>query len=112
LPVCSASPKLSCIVVIRRTLRYCHRKICSEHPKYTKGIGTQANPITRYVDAWIPNTWDDRIEAAYHALAQQTAKWQRQDPQAQVRIAEVGYSRGAVLAVGLARLVDTYGIAD
>jgi uncharacterized protein (DUF2235 family) len=80
--------------------------------QYVKGIGTQDNLILQgfdKLDAW---SWDERIEEAYLALSKQTRIWQQQDPDAQVRVAEVGYSRGAALASGLARLVDQYGIAD
>ncbi|MFC6838637.1 XVIPCD domain-containing protein [Xanthomonas theicola] len=80
--------------------------------KYAEGIGTQHNPLARTWDGAFPYTWDDRIEETYTSLATQTRKWQQQDPEAQIRIAEVGYSRGAVLAPGFARLVDRYGIAD
>lgn len=80
--------------------------------KYVEGIGTQSNWVARYRDAWMPHTWDGRIEEAYQALANQVKEWREQDPDAQVRVAHVGYSRGAVLSAGLARLVDQYGIAD
>lgn len=77
---------------------------------YEAGIGTQKNPITRAVDGAAAYTWGDKIEEMYRALAEQVNKWQQQDPQAQIRLAEIGYSRGAVLVPGLARLVDEYGI--
>lgn len=79
---------------------------------YVAGIGTQSNPVMRYKDALMPHSWANRIEEAYRELATQTKMWREQDPDAQVRIAHVGYSRGAVLSVGLARLVDQHGIAD
>ncbi|WP_146095499.1 phospholipase effector Tle1 domain-containing protein, partial [Xanthomonas theicola] len=71
---------------------------------YAKGIGTQHNPLARTWDGAFPYTWDDRIEETYTSLATQTKQWREQDPEAQIRIAEVGYSRGAVLAPGFARL--------
>lgn len=80
--------------------------------KYVEGIGTQDNPFAQVFDkigAW---SWDEKIEKAYLALATQSKEWKEQDPDAQIRVAEIGYSRGAVLASGLARLVDRYGIAD
>lgn len=79
---------------------------------YTEGIGTRAWWLPRMYDGLRPFTWDEKIEDAYRSIAEQTRKWQTQDPEAQIRIAHVGYSRGAVLAPGLARLVDQYGIAD
>ncbi len=79
---------------------------------YVAGIGTQKNPIARAWDGAVAHTWDDKIERAYLQLSVQTAQWRQQDPLAQVNLVEVGYSRGAVLVPGFARLVDTYGIAD
>lgn len=79
---------------------------------YVEGIGTQKNPAARYVDAWIPFTWDEKIEAAYREIAYKAKAWKGQDPEARLSIAHVGYSRGAVLVPGLARLIDRYGIAD
>src|SRR5262249_44618474 len=74
------------------------------------GIGTQKNPLTRAVDGAFPYTWDDKIRQVYWDLADQTKRWKDQDPHAQVRVVGVGYSRGAVLVPGLARLVDEFGI--
>jgi hypothetical protein len=79
---------------------------------YSAGIGTQKNPVPRYLDAAIPFTWDDKIEKAYRAIARQAKDWKEQDPEARISIAHIGYSRGAVLVPGLARLIDRYGIAD
>lgn len=79
---------------------------------YGEGIGTQDNPVARALDGVVAHSWNDKIELAYLQLAVQVAEWQHADPQAQVSLVEVGYSRGAVLVPGLARLVDTYGIVD
>lgn len=79
---------------------------------YVEGIGTQRNPVTRLIDGATAYTWDDKIQAMYSDLADKTREWIEQDPQAKVRLAEVGYSRGAVLVPGFARLVDQYGIVD
>ncbi len=79
---------------------------------YVPGVGTQDHLIPRLVDGATAYTWHNKIEKMYTELAGQTQKWRHQDPQAQVRLLEVGYSRGAVLVPGLARLVDQYGIVD
>ncbi|HEY4292735.1 DUF2235 domain-containing protein [Luteibacter sp.] len=79
---------------------------------YVEGIGTQKNPITRAIDGAFPYTWDDKIRVMYTDIAGQTSRWKDLDPQAKVRVVGVGYSRGAVLVPGLARLVDQYGIVD
>ena len=77
---------------------------------YVEGIGTQKNPIIRTADQLLAFSWDEKIREAYSALSQQTWEWQQQDPDTQVRVVTGGYSRGAVLAAGLARLVDEHGI--
>jgi len=79
---------------------------------YTKGIGAQSNGVVRTIDGMVASTWDDGIEKMYREFAKQSEKWLRQDPQAQIRVAGVGYSRGAVQDVGFHRLVDQYGIAN
>ncbi|MCM2313115.1 MAG: DUF2235 domain-containing protein, partial [Steroidobacteraceae bacterium] len=79
---------------------------------YVKGIGTQSNAVARAWDGAVAHTWDDRIEEAYRALAEQASRWKRENPDAQISVMGVGYSRGAVLAPGFARLVDAFGIAD
>ena len=79
---------------------------------YVQGIGTQDSDLLRVYDGLRPFTWDEKIEEGYRALCIRAKEWKGQDPEAQIRIAHVGYSRGAVLAAGLARLVDRYGIAD
>jgi len=78
---------------------------------YAEGIGTQKNPLTRAIDGAFPYTWDDKLRQVYRDLSEQVLQWKEQDPQAKVRVASVGYSRGAVLVPGFARMVDRYGIA-
>lgn len=77
---------------------------------YVEGIGTQTQLVPRLFDQWRPFTWDEKIAEAYVELSRQTRRWKEHNPDAQVRVAGVGYSRGAVLSAGLARLVDEHGI--
>ncbi|NII53073.1 DUF2235 domain-containing protein [Luteibacter sp. SG786] len=77
---------------------------------YAEGIGTQKNPLARAIDGAIPYTWDDKIRKVYRDLARAAEQWKDQDPEAQIRVVGVGYSRGAVLVPGLARLIDQFGI--
>jgi len=78
---------------------------------YASGIGTQSFPPARALDGVHPYSWDERIEKMYQSLTRFSADWKRRDPDAQIRVIAVGYSRGAVLVPGFARLVDTYGVA-
>lgn len=79
---------------------------------YVAGPGTQHNPVVRLADNMLGFSYDERFEEMYRNLARQTWNWRLSDPEAQVRIASVGYSRGAVEIPGFARLVDRYGILD
>lgn len=79
---------------------------------YSEGVGAQKNLLARYADGAVPFTWDEKIENSYRALTHKAKEWKGEDPDAQISIAHVGYSRGAVLVPGLARLIDNYGIAD
>lgn len=79
---------------------------------YAKGIGSQHFAPARWVDGALALTWADGIEKAYKDLTQQVDKWTRADPDAQIRIAGMGYSRGAVQEAGFHRLVEQYGIAN
>jgi hypothetical protein len=79
---------------------------------YSKGIGSQHFAPARWVDGALALTWADGIEDAYLEMARQVGKWKGGDPQAQIRIAGMGYSRGAVQEAGFHRLVEQYGIAD
>lgn len=79
---------------------------------YQEGIGTGGSFFERKWDAAFPHTWDESLESAYRDLASKVAEWKRANPQAEVSVLLTGYSRGAVLDAGFARMVDTYGIAD
>ncbi|WP_313455858.1 DUF2235 domain-containing protein [Stenotrophomonas sp.] len=79
---------------------------------YSKGIGTQSDAIGRAIDGAFAHSYRDGIEKAYLALANRSAVWMRDDPQAEISVVGAGYSRGAVQTPGLLRLVDKYGIAN
>jgi hypothetical protein len=78
--------------------------------EYVAGPGTQRNPLVRTADAMLAFSYDERIEQMYRKLSHQAWAWRRHDPDAQIRIAAIGYSRGAVEIPGFSRLVDRYGI--
>jgi hypothetical protein len=48
----------------------------------------------------------------YALFIDQAWKWRQADPEAQIRLADVGFSRGAEQAAGFARLVHKRGIQD
>jgi hypothetical protein len=79
---------------------------------YTVGVGTEDNPIKRSLDGALGYTHMASAEDAYKQFIDQAKKWKDADPDVQVRIAEVGFSRGAEEAVTLARLIHERGIQD
>lgn len=79
---------------------------------YVNGVGTQNNWLVSTLDGAIGYTYDERLEKMYAQLTEQAAKWLREDPDAQIRIADIGFSRGAEQAAGFARLVHERGIQD
>jgi hypothetical protein len=78
---------------------------------YKEGPGTQRG-LTGLVDAAIGGTYAERIEVMYDQFAKQSARWLRDDPQAQISVVSVGFSRGAEQAAGFARMVDERGVQD
>ncbi len=79
---------------------------------YVEGPGTQANFITRTIDGARGYTYEARLERMYEQLELQTARWLKEDPNAQIRVVSIGFSRGAEQAAGFTRLVDERGIHD
>lgn len=77
---------------------------------YSRGIGTQPRTMARAWDGMLAYTWEDGIKDAYRDLAIQASAWVNNDPQAEIRVVGIGYSRGAVQTAGLLRLIDEYGI--
>jgi hypothetical protein len=79
---------------------------------YVAGPGTQTNVISRTLDGATGNTSDARAEQMYKKFIDQAWQWRQQDPDAQIRLAGVGFSRGADEVALLARLVEERGIQD
>lgn len=79
---------------------------------YVVGPGTQTNPIERGRDGARGHTYDERLEEMYKLFIEKVGEWKQQDPNVQVRLADIGFSRGAEQAAGFARLVHERGIQD
>lgn len=82
------------------------------HVGYVEGIGTQRNVIVRTLDGGIGFTYDERIEKMYDQFIRQAANWKKEDANTEIRLADIGFSRGAEQAAGFARLVHERGIQD
>lgn len=80
---------------------------------YVPGPGTQQHePITRVLDGVRGYTVDERAEEMYKRFIERAKQWRREDPDVEVRIASVSFSRGSEEAALLARLVEERGIQD
>lgn len=80
--------------------------------EYLPGPGTQSNPLTAGADNLLGFSADERVVEMYKRLARQSQVWLEQNPHAEITLVATGYSRGAISAVMLTRLVDRYGILD
>jgi hypothetical protein len=79
---------------------------------YFPGPGTQDGGIARLRDAATGGTYDKRVEQMYSQFITQAWQWKREDPKANISVADIGFSRGAEQAAGFARLVHERGIQD
>lgn len=79
---------------------------------YVAGPGTQDGWLARTRDGMTGGTYEPRMEDMYKQFINQAAKWKHEDPQAEIRVAEIGFSRGAEQAAGFARMVEERGIQD
>jgi hypothetical protein len=58
------------------------------------------------------HTFEERGETMYRQFIEQSARWLRENPEADIRVAAIGFSRGAEQAAYFTRLVDERGIQD
>jgi len=79
---------------------------------YVAGPGTQSNAIAKLRDGMKGHTYDERLEEMYKQFIDQAAEWRRDNPNVQIALVDVGFSRGAEQAAGFARLVHERGIQD
>lgn len=92
-----------------------HRKPARIAAGYVEGTYTQNGLLKKPEKLWdgrFGHTFDERVETAYLQLCEQAKKWLDEDPLAQVRIAGVGFSRGAEGVAALERMVHERGIRD
>lgn len=82
---------------------------------YVEGTFTQnglARLPSKLIDGRFAHTFDERLETAYYDLCMQAKAWLDEDPQAQIRLLGVGFSRGAEGIAALERMVEQRGIRD
>lgn len=79
---------------------------------YVEGPGTQDDWLASKRDAIRGHTYDARLEEMYFQFVSQAKDWLDENPSAQIRIANMGFSRGAEQAAGFARMVHERGIQN
>ena len=79
---------------------------------YVEGIYTQDNPLKRIPDGINGYTFERRVETAYFQFCEQAYEWLKADPDAQIRVLGIGFSRGAEQTAALARMIEQRGIQD
>ncbi|SEM25548.1 Uncharacterized alpha/beta hydrolase domain [Pseudoxanthomonas sp. GM95] len=79
---------------------------------YVIGPGTQKNALARTLDGADGHTYNERLEDMYRQFIEKASEWKAENPDAQIRVADVGFSRGAEQAAGFSRLVHERGIQD
>ena len=89
----------------------------SDDPKvavgYVPGPGTQQHAFfARVRDDLTGNTVNERAEEMYKQFIDQAKLWLRDDPHAQIRVAGIGFSRGAEEVALFTRIVEERGIQD
>lgn len=92
-----------------RTHGAAHPNIRSD---YVAGPGTESALIARVFDQMSGGTYSARLEEMYLKFSRQAADWLRDDPDARISVADIGFSRGAEEAAGFARMVHERGIRD
>ena len=79
---------------------------------YMPGVGTQDDLLVSAVDSMRATTFQARVEQLYLVFCEQSAAWLRQDPDARIHLAGIGFSRGAEAVAALQRTVHERGIRN
>lgn len=79
---------------------------------YVEGPGTQDGFIRRTHDRITGASFDVQLEKMYKLFIAQSGEWLKQDPEAQIRLASIGFSRGGELAAAFTRMVHERGIQN
>lgn len=78
---------------------------------YVEGVGTQGG-LAGTRDLITGYTYEARLEEMYVQFARTAKDWLDENPDADIRLASIGFSRGAEQAAGFTRLVHERGIQD
>lgn len=78
---------------------------------YVEGVGTQGG-LGGTRDLISGRTYEARLEEMYLQFATQAKDWIDKNPDADIRLAAIGFSRGAEQAAGFTRMVEARGIRN
>ena len=78
---------------------------------YVEGVGTQGG-LGGAVDLITGRSYEARLEEMYLQFIHQAKRWIDTNPDADIRVAALGFSRGAEQAAGFTRLVEARGIQN
>ncbi|WP_159744538.1 T6SS phospholipase effector Tle1-like catalytic domain-containing protein [Luteimonas cellulosilyticus] len=76
---------------------------------YVEGVGTQGG-LGGTRDLASGHTYEARLEEMYLRFMLQADAWLKQNPDADIRVAAIGFSRGAEQTAGFTKLVEERGI--
>ncbi len=79
---------------------------------YVAGPGTQDRWLPALADGITGRTFESRVEEGYDQFITQAYAWLQQNPDADISVAAIGFSRGAEQAAAFTRLVHERGIQD
>lgn len=101
---------------VRTAIGYFSDALEAEGPKhkiavgYQTGVGREGSGLERAAGMLNGAGAVEKVERQYQALCEQMAEWRKQDPQAQLRVVGMGYSRGGDQAAAFLRLVHERGV--
>ncbi|MBD9367359.1 DUF2235 domain-containing protein [Xanthomonas sp. XNM01] len=78
---------------------------------YVEGPGTQGG-LAGVRDLVSGHSYEARVEEMYLQFVTQASRWIRENPDADIRLAAIGFSRGAEQAAGFTRMVEERGIQN
>lgn len=79
---------------------------------YQPGVGTQRDEIVKTLDGALGYSYGPRMEEMYLDFIVQSRRWLTEDPNAEISLASVGFSRGGPTAAMFTRMVHERGIQD
>ncbi len=79
---------------------------------YKEGVGTQPNKASAMLDGAIGYSVTNRAKDIYKKLSNQATAWKRENPNAQISVILVGFSRGCAVASYLNQMIHKEGIVN